>query len=164
MQKAKQTVRLGVFGAVVRHRGQNALSMVAHHRKLKQISRIEHHIGIFLIGVNPFLLSGTHTGPLADGLPRRERTFIIVAHDAAQQAVVVGRDDVVVVQSGAGQGGDEDAELARFRNLFRQHGVQGMDTFEQQNRAFLQLQTLSIVLAHTRNEIILRHFDFIALQ
>jgi len=37
MQETQQTMHFGVFRAIVRHGGQDALGMVAHDGKLKQI-------------------------------------------------------------------------------------------------------------------------------
>ena len=39
-----------------------------------------------------------------------------------------------------------------------------MDAFKQQHRSGFQLQPFAVVFADARNEVILRHFDFLAVE
>ena len=129
-----------------------------------QVGRIEHHVRILLVRIDPLLLRATHVGPLVDGLAGRERALVVVAHDAAQQAVVAGRHPVVVVQRDARERGDEDLEGARRGDLRDQLRIEGVDAFDQQHAARLHLQVLAVVFAASRDEVEFRHIDHFPVQ
>ena len=95
---------------------------------------------------------------LTEWLLGRERTFVEVAHDAAQQAVVAGRYAVVVVQRVAGDGIDENLELLGIGNVVKQFRVQCVQAFDEQHGAFFQFKALAVIFANARNEIIFRYF------
>ena len=69
MQELQQPVGLCIFRAVLRNRPENALGVVSHHGELDEIGRIEEHVGIFLIRINPFHLGLADIRPVGDGLP-----------------------------------------------------------------------------------------------
>ena len=85
--------------------------MAAQHCKFYQVSRVEKHVGVFLVRVNPFHLRPAHIGPVGYGLACAERTLVEIPYNAAQEPVVAGWDAVVVVQGDAGDGIDEDFEF-----------------------------------------------------
>ena len=99
---------LRIFGTVLRHGGENEFGMGAQHGKLDVECRVEHHIGRLLIGEDPLFLGLAHALPLTDGLAGGIGTLVVVANDAAQQAVVLRGDPVVVIEGDAGQGRDVD--------------------------------------------------------
>ena len=158
MQEFHEPVRLAVLRTILRHRRQNPLGMASQHRELHQICGIEQYVRILLVRIDPFHLRAADIGPVRDGLPGRERTFVEVAHDAAQQAVVAGRYAVVVVQRVAGDGIDENLELLGIGNIVQQFRVQCVQAFDEQHGAFFQSKALAVIFTYARNEVIFRYF------
>ena len=74
-------MRLGVSGAILRYAGEDGLCVVAHDGKLNQIRRIEHHVSILLVWIDPLLFGSDDVRPLFDGLTGRKSTFIIITND-----------------------------------------------------------------------------------
>ena len=72
--------------------------MRPQHGKLDVECRVEHHVGTFLEGRYPLILSSQHVLPLGDGLLGGKGSLIVVADDTAQQTVVAGGDPVVVIE------------------------------------------------------------------
>ena len=95
----------GIFRTILGHAGKDWLGVEAQHGKLNVERRVEHGVGSFLIGENPFLLGFAHQRPLADGLLSGVGAFVVVADYAAQQAVVASGNPVVVVERNAGESG-----------------------------------------------------------
>ena len=102
MDEMQKPMRFRVGRTILRNTGKDSLGVVAHDGELQQIGRVEHHVGILLEWIHPLLLGGEDVGPLLDGLTGREGTLVVITNDAAQQTVVAGRNDVVVVQRSAG--------------------------------------------------------------
>lgn len=96
--KLQQTVSLGIFRAVAWHAVQYRFGMTAQHGQFEEQSRIEHHVRVLLVGKNPFILSSTYAGPAGDRFLSRITTVVVVADDAAYQAVVRRGYPVMVVQ------------------------------------------------------------------
>ena len=111
MDEFQQAVGLAVFRAVLRDAGKNRLGVIAEHGKLNEIGRVEHCVSGLLVRIDPFFLGVPDLRPLAYALAGGESALIVVAHDAAEQAVVAGRYPVVVVKGRAGERIDEYAEL-----------------------------------------------------
>ncbi len=63
----------------------------------------------------------------------------------------------MVVDGDAGDGVDEDAELAGVRNLVGQARVQGVDSFDQEHRVGFEFQGLAVVLSDSCHEVVFRH-------
>ena len=111
MQELLKPVRLTVFRTILRHSSQDPLSMAAEHRKLHKVGRIEQHIGILLIRIDPLHLGTTHIRPVGNSLLGRERALVEIPHNTPQQTVVTCRNTVMVIQRNARDGIYEDAEL-----------------------------------------------------
>ena len=78
--------------------------MGAQHGKLDVEGRVEHHVCRLLEREYPLVLCLAHTLPLADGLAGREGPLVVVADNAAKQAVVLSWNPVVVIQRDACKG------------------------------------------------------------
>ena len=138
--------------------------MDVQYRKLHQVRRIEHHVGVFLVRIDPLLLSAAHVRPLVDGLPGRESPAVEIADDPSQQPVVAGRHPVVVVERDARERGDENLEGTLLRDLRNQLRIERVDAFDQQHAARFHLQMLAVVLAPPRHEIEFRHVHHLAVE
>ena len=103
--------------------------MVAQHGELYEKCRVEHHVGILLIGIDPLLFGIEHVRPLVDALSGGESTLVIVTHYAAEQTAVGGGYPVVVVEGDAGERRDENPEFGCLIYLIRQARVEGVDAF-----------------------------------
>ena len=97
-QKFEQTVRFGIFLAILRHIFNNRFCLFTQHSKLEQQSGIEHHIGIFLERENPFFFTAPYTWPATDGFARCETTKLVVAHNSPQKAGVGSWNPIVVIE------------------------------------------------------------------
>ena len=104
MQELQQAVGLGMFRHVLGHLFQQGLGLTLDDRQFEEHGGVEHSVGIFLIGEYPLVLAGTYRRPAADGVDSRDPTILVVADDAAQQAVVGRGDIVVLVEQQGGQG------------------------------------------------------------
>ena len=72
--------------------------MGAQNSKLDVECRVEHNIGRLLEREYPLFFGIKYVLPLGYGLLGREGTFVVVADDATQQAVVTNGNPVVVVE------------------------------------------------------------------
>ena len=72
--------------------------MSPYHRELHKICRIEKHVGILLIRVDPLNFGPAYVRPMHYGLTCRERALVEVADNASEETVVTGRNAVVVIQ------------------------------------------------------------------
>ena len=132
--------------------------MRPQHGKLNIQGRVEHCVGRLLEGEYPLVFSLTYVLPLGDGLLCRVGTFVVVADDAPQQAVVAHGYPVVVVYGYAGEGRDVDLVLQRVIDLLREQGVQGVDAFDDEHCVTAQFQFFPVVLALARHEVVFRYF------
>ena len=98
MDELQQSVSLAIFPTVLGHAGENDFRMGAQDGKLDVQCGVEHSVGSLLIGEYPLILSFTDVIPLGNGLLRSKGAFVVVANDAAQQAVVACGNPVVVVE------------------------------------------------------------------
>ena len=119
MQEIQQTEGLAVLRAVLRNSCQDALRVAAQDGELDQIGRIEQHIGIFLERIYPFHFGTTHVRPVGNCFPCGERPLVEIPHNASEQAVVTGRNAVVVIQGYAHYGVDEYSELSCIRDFVK---------------------------------------------
>ena len=91
-QELQHAPRLVVLGYRVGNLAEDLFGIGAQHRDFVEKRRVEHDVGVFLVGEDVLLLAA------ADGAPARKRrhgicaALRIVAREAAQQAVV-GRGD-----------------------------------------------------------------------
>ena len=138
--------------------------MVFQHGKLNEVGAVEHDIGRFLIGINPFLLCIQHILPVGNGLACGEGTGVVVPYDAPQQAVVTGGNAVVVVQEGSGERIDENLELGAVRNLAGKAGIEGVDAFDEEDTAFSQFEFFPVVFPQAGYKIKLRNAHFLSIQ
>ena len=161
MQEVQQAVGLTVLRTVFGNSRQDALRVTAKHSELDQIGRVEQHVGSHLERIYPFDFGTAHIRPVGYCLPRCEGTLVEIPHDASQKAVVTGRYAVVVVKGDAHNGVYENPEFAGVRNLVKQPRIQGMDSFDEQDGAFFQTETLALQFPQAGHEIVLRHFHFL---
>ena len=90
VEELEQSLGLGILDMRVGHLAQDGLHLGAQYRYLVEERRVEYCVGILLIGEYVLLLAAADAGP---ALQRREGVVaarIVVARDAAQQAVVRG--------------------------------------------------------------------------
>ena len=153
---------LAVLRTVLWDCPENLFRVGAKDGELHEVSGVEQHIGVFLKRIDPLHLGAAHVRPIADGLLRAECAFVVVADDSAEEAVVAGRDAVVVVNGDAGDGVDEDAELAICRNLVGQTRVKGVDSLNEEHRVRFELQGLAVVLADSSHEVVFWHLHRLA--
>lgn len=102
LQELAQAVGFGVLFTVFGHQFQQWLGLLANDGKLENHRRVEHGVGVFLIGKNPFVLASAYGGPSPDSLLRAHSTIFVVANNTPEQSVVGGRDVVVVVKQDGG--------------------------------------------------------------
>lgn len=74
IEKAQQPERGGVSGVRAWYFEQVTFSVNAQHTELINQGRVEHRVGVRLIGVNVASFAGPHLGPTRDGLSRVEAT------------------------------------------------------------------------------------------
>ena len=113
-------------------------------------------------GHDPFVLAAAHAGPALDGLLCVAAAVLVVADDAAQQAVVIGADPVVVIDVERGQGRHKHAELLLIGNLARQFGIQPVDALHEQDVAVLEFQRITQIFTLALLEVVGRHRHFLA--
>ena len=129
--------------------------MGAQDCKLNVERGVEHHVGRLLEGQDPALFGLADILPLRYGLLCGEGTLVVVADDAAQEAVVLCWNPVVVVERDAGERRYEDLELHRRGNTLGEQWVEGMYAFDDEYAVGLQLDALAVVLALSGDEVIL---------
>ena len=103
MDELQKTMRLAVLGTVAGHGGEDNLGMRTQDGKLNIQGGVEHHVGGLLEGQDPFLLGIADVLPLADGLAGGESSFVVITYDAAQQAVILRGNPVVVIERHASE-------------------------------------------------------------
>ena len=70
----------------------------------------------------------------------------------------------MVVQQDAREGVDEDLELGVVRNVGGQGRIQGVDAFDQEDAARIQLDLLAIVLPQAGDEVEFRHIHLLSVD
>ena len=70
----------------------------------------------------------------------------------------------MVVQQGAGDGVDEDAELGALRNVGGKGRIQGVDTLDEQQAALFHMQHLAVVFPQAGDEVVFGNRYFLAAQ
>ena len=158
VEELQQAVGIGVLRTVLGHGGEDDLGMGAEDGKLDVEGGVEHDVGGLLIWEDPLILSLAYVLPLADGLAGGVGSFVIVAHDAAQQSVVAYGYPIVVVEGDAGEGGDVDFVLQMVRDELCELGVKSMDALDDEYAVGGELYFLAVPLALTCDEIIFWKF------
>ena len=108
-----------------------AFGIILHHAQFEYERRVEHCIGIFLIGKYPLVLTAAHARPAADCLLCSRSAILEIAYDAAQQAVVGRRHPVVVVNRQGRKGRHIEPELHLLGNICREFWIETVDTFNE---------------------------------
>ena len=148
----------------VGHLAQDGLHLGAQYRYLVEERRVEYCVGILLIGEYVLLLAAADAGP---ALQRREGVVaarIVVARDAAQQAVVRGGYAREVVHRHRRQTRDVDAELAAARDAGCQLRVETVYSLHDYDRLGAELERLLVPLARAGDEVVARHLDTLAVD
>ena len=158
MEELQQAVGIGVLRTVLGHGGEDDLGMGAEDGKLDVEGGVEHDVGGLLIWEDPLVLSLAYVLPLADGLAGGVGSFVIVAHDAAQQSVVAYGYPIVVVEGDAGEGGDVDFVLQMVGDELCELGVKGMDALDDEYAVWGELYFLAVPLSLAGDEIIFWKF------
>ena len=164
MDELQQAMCLGIFGAVLWDGGEDRLGMIAQDGKLDVEGRVEHHVGILLIWIYPFLFALAYGRPLADCLAGSESSLVVVAYDAAEQTVVACRNPVVVVERDSCECRGLDLVLVLIGNLRGEHRVESMDALDEQYLALAKLQPLAVVFALACSEVIFGNLDLLAFK
>ena len=102
--------------------------------EFEQQRRIHHFVGLFLIWEDPFALTLAHHRPTLDSVFGRISAVLIIAHNAAEQAVVGCRDVVVVVEQDCRKRRGVDLKFALRGDVGSEHGIKGVDTFKNDER------------------------------
>ena len=163
-EELEQAVGLGMFLTVLGHLLQQRFGLGPDDGKLEEHGRVEHRIGILLIGEYPLVLARPHAGPAADGVAGVDSAILIVADDAAQQPVVGGGNVVVGVEKDGRQGRGIDAELLLFGNQGRQFGIERVYAFHHEHIVFVHPQSLSAALAHARLEVVFGQLHLLSAE
>ena len=86
----------------------------------------------------------------------------MVADDAAQQAVVVGANPVVVVDAQRRECRHKEAELLLLGDEARELGIKAVNAFHEQDITFLEFEFLAQVFPLALDKVVGRHIDFLA--
>ena len=91
-------------------------------------------------------------------------SIIEVTDNTTQQTVVSCRNPVMVIQRDGGQCRNINLEFPFSRYMRRQFRVQGMNTFQNQNRIIFYFQFITFILLLAKGEIKTRQFDLFTAQ
>ena len=155
-------MRLVVLGDRVGHLAQNLLGEGAQNRELVEERRVEHHIGILLIGEDVFLLAAAHRAPALQRCHGTVAAHAVVADHATQQTVVGRRDAREVIHRYGGEAGDVDAELLAIGNAWREARIEAVDTLDDQDRPLAESERLLVPLPFSGDEVVARNLDLLA--
>ena len=103
------------------------------------------------------LLAAAHALPAREGRLRVVPARGVVAHHAAQQAVVGGGDARKVVHRHRRKARDIDLELHVVGDARRKAWIQTVNALDDQHRTVVELQRVVVPLALARDEIVTRH-------
>ena len=101
-------MRFGIFVAKLWYFGKDRLGVAFKDSQLKEQSRVEHHVGFLLEGVNPFLFAPHDGGATGDGLSCGIVAVFVVADYTAEEADIDGGNPIVVVDIDSGEGRNKD--------------------------------------------------------
>ena len=132
-QEFAQAISLGILGRLFRHLFQQRQRLFTQGSQFKEQSRVHHFVSLFLEGENPPFLAPSHRRPLANRFLRRTRPIFVVAHNAAQQAVVGSWNVVMVVEHDGRQCRSINFKLMLIGHPLRQFRVQRVNTLQNQN-------------------------------
>ena len=79
-EEFEQRPRRGVFGAGFWHVAQQRFGMGFEYAEFKQQGRIEHDVGVFLIGEDVFVLALYHAVPASECVQGRIAAEVVVAY------------------------------------------------------------------------------------
>ena len=162
VEELEDAARLVVFGNRVGNLAQNLFGVGPQHGDFVEERRVEHHVGVLLIGEDVPLLAAAHGGPARERGQRVGAPLRVVAGQTAQKAVVGGGDAREVVHRHGREARDVDAELLLFGNRGRQPRIQSVDAFDDQNRTLVERERGVVPRAAARDEVVARNIDALA--
>ena len=154
MYEFQQTVSLRILGAILWYCSQYRICVISHNREFHKIGGVEHHIRILLIWIDPLFFSFKPIRPLLNGLAGGKCPLVVIPDNTPQQTVVAGRNAVVVIQTDAGERGNENPELAAVLDFVSKPRIEGVYSLYNQHASFAQALFLAVVLAHSGSEIV----------
>ena len=113
---------------------------------------------------NPLALAAGDTGIAAQGLLSAVASVVIVAEETAQEANVVCRDVVVVVESYGGESAHEDTELLLVGDLRCQNGIQSVIALDDDDVVGTYAEAVILVDSLSELEVIAGEEDFLTAQ
>ena len=162
VEELEHAPRLVVLRNRVGDLAEDLLGEGPQHRNLVEQRRVEHDVGVLLVGEDVFLLAPAHRGPARKRRERVGAALAVVARQAPQQAVVGGGDAREVVHRHRREARDVDAELLRVGDRGREARVQPVDALDDEDRAFVERQRRVVPRAAPRDEVVARDVDALA--
>ena len=97
-QEFHKTAHFPVFRTVLRHGHQHSFRIRSDHRELHDVRRIEEHVSVFLVRIDPLHFRTSYIRPVHYGFAGSEGSLVEIPKDTADQTVVTGRNAVMVIQ------------------------------------------------------------------
>ena len=97
LEELEQPVCLRIFGNIFGNLLKYGFCLRLYNRKLEKHCRVEHHVGILLVGEYPLVLARPYARPAPYRIHGAASPVFVVAYYPSKQAVVGGGYVVVVV-------------------------------------------------------------------
>ena len=101
--KLAQAIGFGIFLGTFGHHLEEGQGLCAESSKFIDEGSVEHRVGLFLEGENPFFFACGDGCATTDDLLGMIATIFVVAADAAEQSAIARGDVVVVVEHNGGE-------------------------------------------------------------
>lgn len=134
---------LGIFGFGDGNLLEKRFGVGAEESQLVEEGRVEHDVGVLLIGEDVLHLAGADTAPTFERVEGAVAAEVVVADDASDEAVVAAVEDVLAVDGNLGESGDVDLELKFVGDGSGELGVEGVDAFDDEDAVGVELEGLT---------------------
>ena len=139
--------------------------MLFQHCQFIERGAVEDHIGIFLEGEDPALLTLADAVPHGKGFLYRGIAGLIIPDGTPQQPQIAAGDPVVVIQVQSKQGTHIEPEhLALVQPFRQQHRVQAVEAFHNDHGVFIQPQLMTPPFPHAGFEVEAGQLHFLTFQ
>ena len=128
-----QAVGFGVFFCTFGHHLEEGKGLCTEGRKFVDECGVEHSVGLFLEGENPFFFACGDGCATTNDLLRMVATIFVVATNAAEQATVARGDVVVVVEHNGGECRSIDFIFCSGWYFLTHTWVEGVVAFENED-------------------------------
>mmetsp|Transcript_12487 Transcript_12487/g.34330 ORF Transcript_12487/g.34330 Transcript_12487/m.34330 type:complete len:376 (+) Transcript_12487:88-1215(+) len=163
VQHRQQLLRRGEVRVVGAHPAQQTFEATLEDRQLVLHRRVEHEVGVVLVGEDPGVLAAPHVGPHGQRLGGAVAAEEEVAADAPAQPVLGALDDVVVVDAEHRDGRDVDAVLLLGGDRGGVLGVERVDALDDEHAPRRKLQLLPRGVAEAGLHVVHRGHDRLAV-